>query len=108
MTTCPSLTADQRAAAKPWGIGLFSLWVAEMLSYLTLAILLIHGVSIEPRVMFLWVGATIIAKRLLLMYCTHRLRRIVGSEFGPSVRRQWSGVAIQFVFVCVLVALTFL
>jgi hypothetical protein len=108
MTTCPSLTPAQRAAAKPWGIASLSLWVAEMLSFLALAILFIDGVSIEPRVMFLWVGATIIAKRLLQMYFTHRLKRIVGPDFGPSVRRQWSGVAIQFVLFSVLVALTFL
>lgn len=82
MTTCPTWTPAQRAAVKPWGIACLSLWAAELLSILTLAILLIASVPIGTRVIILWVGATIVAKRLLQILCMHQIRRITGQDWG--------------------------
>ena len=93
-TTCPSWTPAQRAAVKPWGIACLSLWVAEMLSILTLSILLIASVPIGPRVMIFWVGATIVGRRLVQIPCMNRVKRVVGEDWGPSARRSWRSVAI--------------
>ena len=99
MTTCPTWTPAQRAAVKPWGIACLSLWAAELLSILTLAILLIASVPIGTRGIILWVGATIVAKRLLQILCMHQIRRITGQDWGSSARRSyWSLAAITAVF----------
>jgi hypothetical protein len=65
-----------------------------MLSLLTLAILLIASVPIGNRVMIFWVAATIVAKRLLQIFCTNRVRRIVGEDWGPSARISWRSLAL--------------
>jgi hypothetical protein len=89
MTTCPSWTPAQRAAIKPWGIACLSLWVAEMLSILTVSILVIASVPIGLRVMIFWVGATLVARRFLQILCINRIKRVVGDDWGPSARRSW-------------------
>jgi hypothetical protein len=91
MTTCPTLTPAQQAAAKPWAIAIFSSWAAGALSILTLGILMLKGVSFPPWAFFAWVGLTLIAKRLIQMLCNHQMRRIVGDNWKTSARadRLW-------------------
>jgi hypothetical protein len=106
MTTCPAWTPAQRAAVKPWGIACLSLWVAEMLSFLTLAGLLIASVAVESRLIVFWVGATIVGKRLLQIYCMNRIRQVTGQDWGPSARRTWLSLGLLtavFTISCLLV-----
>jgi hypothetical protein len=89
MTTCPAWTPAQRAAVKPWGIACLALWAAELLSILMLAILLMASVPIGTRGMIVWVGATIVGKRLLQIPCMNRIRKVTGSDWGASAQRSW-------------------
>ena len=88
MTDAFTPSEAQKAAAKPWMIGVF---VSMGLGLLSLALLAAYqSLAVETNycIWGLWFGGTAVAVDLGIHFCNTKLARLIGDDL-PRLNRRW-------------------
>jgi hypothetical protein len=89
-------------------IGFFVAWAAALVSYLALGIYLLNTKQAgDGSLIFLWVGATWTAKRVVVIVCMRRLQRIRPSGKAGRWFSSWFSLAVGLILFAFLFLMRF-
>lgn len=96
------ITDAQRAAAKPWVVGIVAAPIVGIVAYLVVGILLFRSDDPNLYLMVTAIFGTSIAVRVAEWFCARKLAAIFPDE-SPQTRRVWWRIGVEVLILVGLV-----
>lgn len=97
-------TEAQKAAAKPWAIGVFVSMGLGIASLALLGVYMYQSVEVNLWIWGVWFCGTVIAVDSGIHFCNTKLARLLGDEL-PRLNRRWLSWTVLTAFLLLMLFL---